>query len=553
MKNKVKFISLTVATMLLFTGCNSTNSNKNSQSNEASGSDKKVVTFAKDVDIISLDTSLASDGFSLEMIETFTDGLVDYDKSGNIVPRIATEWSKNDSGTVYKFNLRKDAKWSNGASVTAKDFVYSWRRAVDPATASEYAGFVADSGIKNAAKITSGKRPVEDLGVKALDDNTLEVTLETAVPYFIKFLPVPIFNPLNEKFVKEQGDKYAQEPKNLLSNGPFVFSEWNKLNSWKIVKNPTYYAANEIKVDEVDFVKRQDYSVAALEFEKGDIDVTKISSELVPRYATNKAFTSVLSGYLWYLSPNNQFESLKNKNLRLALGYAIDRNHIANDILKDGSEAADYIVPKGLSTDADGKDFRETSSTFQTYNIDKANEYLAKAKQELGVTNLTLELLIEDSNTVKKTAEAIQADLQALEGITINIVTVTKAERLKRMKTDDYQLGLTRWGPNYGDPYDYLGTLFLSTSNFNYPKFNNPTYDELVKKTAPGGQFAKDDASRWSAFKEAEKLLLEDEGGVLPVYQAGEALLINPKVLGVEYFVVGGLISYRNISIQNEK
>ncbi|MFF2015275.1 peptide ABC transporter substrate-binding protein [Paenibacillus sp. NPDC058177] len=552
MKNKIKFISFALATMLLFTGCSSSN-NKNSQSIEASGSGEKVVTFAKDVDIISLDTSLASDGFSLEMIETFTDGLVDYDKSGNIIPRIATEWSKNDSGTVYKFNLRKDAKWSNGDPVTAKDFVYSWRRAVDPATASEYAGFVADSGIKNAADITSGKRAIEDLGVKALDDNTLEVTLETAVPYFIKFLPVPIFNPLNEKFVKEQGDKYAQEPKNLLSNGPFIFSEWNKLNSWKIVKNPTYYAANEIKVDEVDFVKRQDYSVAALEFEKGNIDVTKISSELVPRYANNKGFTSVLSGYVWYLSPNNQFESLKNKNLRLALGYAIDRDHIANDILKDGSEAADYIVPKGLSTDAEGKDFRETSSTFQTYNIDKANEYLAKAKQELGVTNLTLELLIEDSSTVKKTAEAIQADLQALEGITINIVTVTKAERLKRMKTDDYQLGLTRWGPNYGDPYDYLGTLFLSTSNFNYPKFNNPAYDELLKKTAPGGQFAKDDASRWSAFKEAEKLLLQDEGGALPVYQAGEAMLINPNVQGVEYFVVGGLISYRNLSIQNDK
>lgn len=551
MNTKVKLMGIVLTALLIVTGCNSTKNSSGTQTAGASEGHKNVVTFAKDVDIISLDTSLASDGFSLEMIETFTDGLVDYDKSGKIVPRIATDWKKNDSGTVYTFNLRKDAKWSNGDPVTAKDFVYSWRRAVNPATASEYSGFVADSGIKNAAKITAGKLPIEELGAKAIDDYTLEVTLETAVPYFIKFLPVPIFNPLNEKFVTEQGDKYAQTPKNLLSNGPFLFSEWNKLNSWKIVKNPNYYAANDIKIDEVDFVKRQDYSVAALEFEKGKVDVTKISSELVPRYADNKAFTSVLSGYVWYISPNNQFESLKNKNLRLALGYAIDRNHISKDILKDGSIAADFIVPKGLATDSSGKDFRETSPNFQTYNIAKAKEYLEKAKKELGVNKITLELLIEDSNVVKKTAEAIQSDLQALEGITIDIVTVTKSERLKRMKTDGYQLGLTRWGPNYGDPYDYLGTLFLSKSNFNYPKYNNLAYDQIVNKTAPGGEFATKEDSRWSSFKEAEKQLLNDDGGVIPVYQAGEALLINPRVKGVEYFVVGGLISYRNISVQN--
>ncbi|WP_219838190.1 peptide ABC transporter substrate-binding protein [Paenibacillus sp. R14(2021)] len=551
MNNKVKFMGLALSSLLLFTACDSTKNANDPQSNEASEGHKNVVTFAKDVDIISLDTSRASDGFSLEMIETFTDGLVDYDKSGNIVPRIATDWKKNDKGTVYTFNLRKDAKWSNGDPVTAKDFVYAWRRAVDPATASEYAGSVVDSGIKNAAAVNAGKLPLEQLGVKALDDYTLEVTLETAVPFFIKFLPIPIFNPLNEKFVTAQSDKYAETPQNLLSNGPFIFSEWNKLNSWKIVKNPNYYDAKDIKVDEIDFVKRQDYSVAALEFEKGDLDATKISSELVSRYATNKAYTNVLSGYVWYLSPNNQFESLKNKNLRLALGYAIDREHIANDILKDGSVAADYIVPKGLATDADGKDFRDTSPRFQTYNVDKAKEYLALAKKELGVDQISLQLLIEDSNEVKRTAESIQADLQALDGISIELVTVTKAERLKRMKAGDYQLGLTRWGPNYGDPYDYLGTLFQSKSSFNYPKYNSPAYDEIVKKTAPGGAFTNDEAGRWSSFKEAEKLLLGDDGGALPVYQAGEALLINPKVKGVEYFVVGGLISYRNISIQN--
>ena len=538
---KKKYLISILTALFVLTACG--------QKDQPAESTSKVLRIAKDTAVKTLDNSLATDGMSFEVIENFTDGLVDYDSKGVIIPRVALSWEANDDGTKYTFKLREDAKWANGDPVTAHDFVYAWSRIVNPKTNAEYAVLFTDAGILNAEAINKGEKPVEELGVKAPDDFTLEVTLVAAVPYFMEFLTFPSFNPLNEKFVEAKGSDYAKNPDGLLSNGPFVLTEWVPGSSITFLKNADYVDAKDIKLDRIDYKILSDYQTSALEFDNGKLDIAKVSSDLVTRYKDNDAFTINKAGYVWYIAPNALKDDLKNANLRLAMAYAIDRDHIVNDIMGDGALAADYIVPVGLATGPDGKDFRETSDKFLTYNMDKANEHFAKAKEELGKSTLSFELLIEDSEESRTNAEAIQSDLNELDGLDIKITTVPKSERLERMKSDDYELGLTRWGPDYADPFTYLGTLFTSDSVYNYANYSNDAYDELIAKLGVGGSLSGEPEARWEAFKEAEGILL-NEAGVIPVWQSSDALIINPKVKGVEMHVVG-ITTYRNVTIED--
>lgn len=538
MKKKVLLILL-VAIMTL-SACGS--------SDEKATDGKKVFRIAKDTAVKTLDTSLATDGMSFDVMENFVDGLVDYDAEGKIMPRAAESWEKSEDGLVYTFKIREDAVWSNGDPVTANDFVFNWQRVVDPATAAEYAVLIIDAGIKNAEAVNTGELDKDELGVKALDDKTLEVTLEDTVPYFLEFITFPIFNPLNEKFFNEAGSEYAKTPEGLISNGPFVITEWTPGSSITLEKNETYVDADDVKIDGVEYKIISDYQTAALEFDNGKLDYAKVSSDLVDRYENKGNLEKMALGYLWYIAPNQLNEDLANADLRLALGHAVDRDHLVDDIMGDGSLAAEYIVPKGLAVGPDGEDFRKAGGTYQTYDIDKANEHLEKAKAALNKDAFELDLLIEDSEEARTNAEAIQSDLQALEDVTVTITTVPKSERLDRMREGDYDLGLTRWGPDYADPYTYLGTLFTTGATYNQARYSNADYDALIEKLGVGGELADQPEARWEGFVEAEKILLE-EAGVIPVWQSSEAFVVSDRVDGIELHVVG-MPSYRNVTIE---
>ena len=543
---KRKYLLVLLVGLLALSGCGKKDDTGNG---DGTADGQKVLRIAKDTDVKTLDNSLATDGMSFDVMENFVDGLIDYDADGKIIPRVATTWETDESGTVYTFHLRDDAVWSNDDPVTAHDFVYAWRRVVDPATAAEYGMLLGDAGVLNANAINAGEKPLEDLGVKALDDFTLEVTLEDTVPYFLEFITFPIFNPMNEKFVTEQGSKYAQSPDGLLSNGPFVLTEWVPGSSLALEKNDKYVDADTVKIDRVEYKILSDYQTAALEFDNGKLDYAKVSSDLVSRYADNPAFNKVPSGFLWYIAPNQNKEHLANADLRLALAFAIDRDHLVDDIMGDGSLAAEYIVPAGLAVGPDGKDFRETSDKFLAYDFAKAEDHFAKAKTALGMDTIDLELLIEDSEESRTNAEAIQSDLNLLDGLNVTITTVPKSERLDRMRAGDYDLGLTRWGPDYADPYTYLGTLFTTGASYNQSNYSNADFDALIAKLGVGGELSGAPEERWQGFKDAEAILL-DEAGVIPVWQSSDAIIVNPKVKGIELHVVG-MPTYRNVTIED--
>ncbi len=510
----------------------------------------KFLRVAKDVELASMDQHVATDGLSFDTIAGTTEGLYSMDKDGNLIEAIAKSYSVSDDNLVYTFTLREDAKWSNGDAVTAKDFVYSWRRLVNPDTASEY-NFIADvAGIKNAAKIVTGEIAKEELGVKAEGDNTLVVELERPTPYFLSLTAFPTFFPLNEAFVEEQGDQYALEPNNLLANGPYIMTEWKKGYGFKLEKNPDYYDKDAVNIQGLEFRVIKDHQTAVLKYENNELDVVQLTAELVERYKSDSGYTQIPAGYLWYLSPNFDVELFSNANARKALSHAVNKEHIATKILNDGSRVADFIVPIELATGPDGKDFRQSTGTYCEYDKDKALDYWNKAKAELGEETYEVELLFDDFEAVKKIAEFVQAELENnLPGLTVNLKAQPKKNRIDLMRDGDYDLGITRWGPDYADPLTYL-ELFVTGGINNYPNYSSSVFDQLVNDSSRGS-LSSDPNGRWAAMIEAERVMLEEDAACVPLYQRGFAFLINEKVSGIETHTVGVPFIYKNVKISD--
>lgn len=553
---KLRALFVSILVIALVSGCSSGNGGKK----ENQG---KVLTVAKDVELVSMDQHVATDGLSFEIIATTMQGLYTIDAKGTAIPQLATDTKVSEDGKTYTMTMRNDAKWSNGDPVTAHDFVFSWRRLVDPGTtekpgiASEYNFFAGVAGLANADAIVNGEKPATDLGVKALDDYTLELTLDRPVPYLLGLLAFPALFPLNEKFVTEQGDQYALSPKNCISNGPWMLSEWNQGNDVVVVRNPTYYDNDKIKLDEIDFKVVKDVQTGVLSFEQGTIDIITLSGEMVDANKNRPEFATKLEGYIWYIATNSghinsKNVALKNVNLRKALALAYDKEKMATNVLKDGSVPANFIIPKGLSTGPDGKDFRET--TIEYNKVDKAQALALwnTALTELNVKEVTLELLFEDTESSKAVSEFMKAELEAtLPGLTINLKSQPKKNRLELMRNGEYDLGLTRWGPDYADPTTYLeqfiGGTHMEASRVNYgsiiPGFDDAVYD------AGRGKLAGDPEGRWESMKKAEALLL-DNAAILPMFQTGGAVMIKSAVTGIEHHTVGTPYLYYNADKQ---
>lgn len=516
-------------------------------SQQASGEDvkkEKILTLIKEADLNSMDPQLATDGLSFEAIAATIDGLYYTAEDGSAQPALAEKTEVSEDGLQYTFTIR-DAKWSNGDPVTAHDFVYGWRRLADPQLASEYAYMLDVAGVKNGWLCSTGEKPLEELGVKALDDKIFVVELDRVVPFFVKLTTFPSFYPSNQAFVEAQGDQYALTPEAALACGPFKLSEWYPGSSFKVVKNKAYWDADAVKLDAINFKIVLDSQSAVLEYDSGASDYVRLSGELVEKYKDNPNFTTTLGSYLWYLSVNLKKEDLSNINLNKALAYSFNREQIADSVLKDSSVGANYFVPIKLATGPDGKDFRETSPKYFTEGKDAAKEYWDKAKAEIGKDKLTIELLFEDSEASKKVAEFLKAEIETtLAGITIELKSQPKKTRLTLMKAGEYEVCLTRWGPDYQDPMTYL-ELFVSDGSMNYGGYKDPEYDALIAK-CKSGEISLEE--RWEVMKEAEKILLQG-GGPIPVYQTGASNLWNPKVIGAINNSVGVPYTYKYADI----
>ncbi len=527
---KVISIVLCLTMILSFASCG-----------KSSGSGSNTFTFASELDIVTLDSSLSDDGMSFTAMHAVIDGLMGLDKDGKIVPAIAESYTLSDDKLVYTYKLR-DAKWSNGTKVTADDFVYAWQRIIK--NAGNYAYMMGSDGaaVLNAnalmAKQGEGQEltqaDLDTLGVKALDEKTLEVKIERPCSYFDELMTFPCYYPINRAYAEEKGDQYAKTAGTVLSNGAFILKEWTIKSKAVFEKNPDYWNKDAVKLDKLVMTLVQDPKTAAVNFDSGYNDFAIINSSLVDKYKSSKEYQTYSDGYLFYLQLNFNNEVIANANIRKALSLAINRTDFADNVLKDGSKETSGFVPTGLCIN-DGIDFRDKASDFTSFDLTKAQEAFDAGLKELGKDSVTIKLLYgTDESPMDQMATYLQNAFTKIKGLNIEMVPTTKKDRIyTKQKNREFEVALTRWGPDYGDATTYLNLLLDGNSN-NYGDYKSDAYMakmEEVKTTA-------DATERFGKMIEAEKIALDDNA-VIPVFEKGSAVLIRSDVKNLVHRPVG--------------
>lgn len=545
MKKKfVPGIASVVGVSILLTGCGS-------YKNEASGANakdeapsKQVLNLSSPTEIRTMDTARATDTDSGQVIRNVFEGLYNLGEGNKPVPGVAKSHEVSGDKTKYTFHLR-DSKWSNGTPVTAKDFVFAWQRAVDPATASEYAFLFFD--IKNATKINNKELPADQLGVKAVDDHTFEVELERPVPYFISLTAFPTFLPINEEFFKAQGDKYALEDNTILYNGAFTLSDWKHEQSFKFKKNPTYWDKDTVKLEEINFNVVKEKSTEVNLFESKQLDRIKLTSDFVDKYKKDANFKERPNVGVQFLRMNQQNKVLQNVSARQAIDQTIDRKSFVNTLLNDGSTPTFGLVPKNFAKGPEGKDFRTANGDLTKVDTKSAQELWKKAKQELGSEKITLELLTSDADLDKKTGEFLKGQLEKnLDGLTVNIKPQPRKQQVSLLLKGDYEIGIDGWSPDFADPITFL-ELFTTNNPYNLDHYSNKEFDETIAKVKT--TLAGDEKARWEALLASEKILFKDSV-IAPLYQKGESYLERSYVKGIVQVDFAGQLNFKWAKIE---
>ncbi|MEO2550567.1 peptide ABC transporter substrate-binding protein [Enterococcus casseliflavus] len=553
MKNKWAYGLVAVCGVAL-AGCTTGGTSSSSNDTAASGdsSAEQVFNVVVSQEMPSADLSLATDTISFSALNNVYEGLYRLDAESTPQPAGAAEAAEvSEDGLTYKIKLREDAKWSNGDPVTAADYVYGWQRTVKPETASEYAYLF--SPVKNADAITAGDTDPSELGIKAVGDYELEITLAKATPYFDYLLAFPSFFPQNQKVVEENGDQYASTSDNAVYNGPFVLTGFDGPGTdteWAYEKNDQYWDKDTVKLQTINVSVVKESSTALNLFQDGQADDVILTGELAQQMANDEAFISQPEASTYYLEMNQRDEDspFRNENLRKAISYAIDRDALVTSILGDGSIASSGLVPEGMTfSPGDHTDFTEAAGSVISYDQDKAKEYWEKAKEELGIDSLEFDILASDTDSTKKIIEYLQDTIEkTLDGVKVTLSPVPLSVRLDRSNAGDFDAVMAGWGADYADASSFTD-LFTTGNSYNRGQWSNEEFDAAVK--AAGTTNANDPDKRWEDLVNAEKIIMNEQG-VIPVYQKAEAHLRAPKVKGVVAHAAGAQYDYKWTSIE---
>lgn len=501
--------------------------------------DKQELNVLESAEIPNMDSVMNEDVLGSTIISQVNEGLYRLDPNQKVIEGVADGQPKfNADKTVLTIKLKKDVKWSNGDPVTANDFVYSWRRAIDPKNASPYGPYFMEDKIKNATEIVDGKAKAEDLGIKAIDDNTLEITLVRPLPYIESFLAFSLFYPQNQKFVEAQGADYAKDAAHVLYNGPFKMTKWDgpQATEWVLEKNADYWGAKNVTLTKINFNVSKDPQASANAFTAGQADITPklAQAAIISQYEGSKELLRYVEPSLWWLKMNEKNPALKNVNIRKAIALAVDKKSLVNDVLANGSIVADFLVPKEFTYN-NGKDFRDGAGTYLKTNKVEAKKLWEKGLQETGLTgkDVTIRYVGQDTETAKQTDAFVKDQLEkTLPGIKINIESVPFKIRIDREDKQDYDILMGGWGPDYADPMTFMD-LWLTGGGQNHMDFTDPKYDDLIKQAQT--TLASKPDERWKTLQNAEKILLEDDAAFAPLYQRASNVLVNPKVKGLAH------------------
>lgn len=517
------------ASLLAGCGVPKSESSGGGDSGDSGASGEKVFRFSTRTEPTTLDPSKGNCIPDTELQNALTERLVRNVK-GEVKEGIAEKWEVSDDGLVYTFHLR-DAKWSDGEPITAENFVYSWRRLMDPETAAPFA-YIGEY-IKNGRAVETGEMEPEELAVEAIDDKTLEVTLEHPTAYFLSMMGLSsLFAPLRQDIVEEYGKDFAADAEKNVYSGPYVLTS-SANQKYVFEPNENYWDRDSIKLDRAEMSYVQNQSTALAMYEDGELDFSEIPSADAPNYeGQDHSYRNGNVDYFYY-NCDSENEAMNNIDFRLALNYAIDRNSY-NELVNNGMyEPSTGLVFSGLS--GVEKTYGEESD-LEGYPMDgdeaKAKEHLDKALKALGkkASDITVTITTTDTDASKKQAEVCQEMWKTALGINVEVNQVTYAEMLNRQASGEYEIGWGGWGADYDDPYTYL-ELFKSDSPYNYSNYQNDKVDELLTAT----QTETDVQKRMDMLHEVEQILI-DEAAFFPQAEREVHYLVDDDVQGLNFF-----------------
>jgi oligopeptide transport system substrate-binding protein len=488
------------------------------------GSSKSVVINLEQT-VKDLDSAQTTDSVSTEILQNVMSGLYRLDPNSRPFPDMAEGVDISEDGLNHTFTLRDGIKWSNGDPVTSQDFKYAWLRALDPKTASLYA-YIISTFVKGADEYNTGKGSPDDVAIETPDDKTLKVTLLSPAPYWLGLTSFFTYLPQQQKFVEQQGDKYANGTENLLYNGPYKMTQFNPTSGVTVVKNEDYWNADNVDISKVEakIVKETDTAVNL--FESGELDETVIDSEFVTEYKGKPELETVTQFATGYLAFNHEVPILKNENVRRAIQMGFDRAAMNYKILNNGSEPATGLVPDGIAGPGN-QTFREAEGpTMPDYDPQKAKELFQKGTEEVG-ENPEIELLSEDDSLTRDFVTFLQSELEKM-GAKIDVKLQPFAQRLKLEEEGKFQISAQAWIADYDDPMTFLD-LFESSSPYNTSiagHYKNERYDQLINSA----RNETDAGKRMDMLLEAEKILVEEDAAIAPWRFYGSAYLVKTTI-----------------------
>ncbi len=551
-----KMIALGVIALsgVVLAGCygNSDSDTGNSDSAQNGGGQSGVFNVVVPQEMPSADLSLATDTISFSALNNVYEGIYRLDKDNKPQPAGASEMAEvSEDGKTYKVKLQENATWSNGDPVTAADYVYGWQRTVKPETASEYAYLFEP--VANAAAINAGEKDPSELGIKAVNDHELEITLEQATPYFPYLLAFPSFFPQNQKVVEENGGDYATKSDKAVYNGPFTLEDFDGPGTdteWSYKKNDNYWDKDAVDLSQINVSVVKESSTALNLFKDGQADDVILSGELAQQNVNDPSYKSFKEATTAYLEFNQREDNspFKNEDLRKAISYSINRDALVKQILGDGSIASTGLIPADMSANPEnGEDFAKEAGNQLEYSKEKAKEHWEKAKKTLNIDSLDFNILASDADSSKKIIEYLQSSIEEnMPGVTVTPTPVPLSVRLDRSNSGDFDVLLGGWGADYVDPSSFTD-LFTTGNSYNRGRWSNSQYDELISSAATTN--ATDEVARWDDLQQANKIII-DEMGVAPVYQKAEGHLINEKVKGIVHHPAGASWDYKWTSIE---
>jgi len=532
MMNKSVFalMSTVVALSAVIAGCGGGNeaapANTQTADSNAAKSESKVPQVLR-INIhqepATVDPGIAEDNVSGGITRATFDGLTRLDKNAKPMNSVAQDVKVSEDGLTYTFTLR-DSKWSNGEPLTAHDFEFAWKRALDPKTASNYAYQLYY--VKNGQKFHTGKGTADEVGVKALDDKTLEVKLENPTPYFLELTAFYTYYPVSKKVV-EANPNWAKEAATHVGNGPFKMTAWEHKSKIVLEKNENYWDKDNVKLDKIEMAMIEDENTELSMFENGELDwagqpLSQLPTDAIP--ALKDAGTLVIhpKATMYWYKFNTEKAPFNNVKIRKAFAYAVNRQEIVDNITQAGQVPAMGLLPQTMAVKPEGY--------FKDNDVETAKKLLEEGMKELGITELpSITLSYNTVERHKKIAEAVQDQWKKVLGVDVKLANKEMKVHLEDMHQGNYQIGRLGWNADFNDPINYMEMYRDKDGGNNDTRWENARYKELIIQSAK----ETDPEKRKALFAEAEQIFM-DEMPVIPIFNDVDVWAQSDKVKGVQ-------------------